>query len=79
MPAAVYKIAEHESRAYTPDEKSILNMPDAALVNRFIFPLQIIQLRPAPGKKAKIIVLHRAEKPVCYKYTCLFMGREAGS
>ena len=37
--------------------------PDVVLVNGFIFPLQIIQLRIALGKKVKIIVLHRAEKP----------------
>jgi glycosyltransferase involved in cell wall biosynthesis len=37
--------------------------PDVVLVNGFIFPLQIIQLRFALGKKVKILVLNRAEKP----------------
>jgi len=37
--------------------------PDVVLVNGFIFPLQIIQLRLTLGSKVKIIVLHRAEKP----------------
>ena len=38
-------------------------LPDVVLVNGFIFPLQIIQLRIAVGNKVKILVLHRAEKP----------------
>jgi glycosyltransferase involved in cell wall biosynthesis len=37
--------------------------PDIVLVNGFIFPLQIIQLRMILGRAVKIIVLHRAEKP----------------
>jgi glycosyltransferase involved in cell wall biosynthesis len=37
--------------------------PDIVLVNGFIFPIQIIQLRRMLGKKVKIFVLHRAEKP----------------
>jgi len=37
--------------------------PDIVFINGFIFPLQIIQLRLKLGKKVKIIVLHRAEKP----------------
>ncbi len=37
--------------------------PDVVFVNGFIFPLQIIQLRWKLGKKVKIIVLHRSEKP----------------
>ena len=37
--------------------------PDIVFVNGFVFPIQIIQLRRALGKKAKIFVLHRAEKP----------------
>jgi len=37
--------------------------PDIVFVNGFIFPVQIIQLRKTLGKKVKIIVLHRAEKP----------------
>lgn len=37
--------------------------PDVVFVNGFVFPLQIIQLRKTLGKKVKIIVLHRAEKP----------------
>jgi len=37
--------------------------PDVVLVNGLIFPLQIIQLRLFLGKKTKIIVFHRAEKP----------------
>ena len=37
--------------------------PDIIFVNGFIFPIQIMQLRKTLGKKVKIIVLHRAEKP----------------
>jgi glycosyltransferase involved in cell wall biosynthesis len=37
--------------------------PDVMLVNGLIFPLQVIQLRWMLGKKIKIIMLHRAEKP----------------
>jgi glycosyltransferase involved in cell wall biosynthesis len=37
--------------------------PDVVLVNGFIFPMQIIQLRLQLGKKVKLIVLHRGEKP----------------
>ncbi|HET9745828.1 MAG TPA: glycosyltransferase family 4 protein [Chitinophagaceae bacterium] len=37
--------------------------PDVVFVNGFVFPVQIIQLRKTLGKKVKIIVLHRAEKP----------------
>jgi glycosyltransferase involved in cell wall biosynthesis len=37
--------------------------PDVLFVNGFIFPIQIIQLRKTLGKRVKIIVLHRAEKP----------------
>lgn len=37
--------------------------PDAVLVNGLIFPLQVIQLRAVLGKKPKIILLHRADKP----------------
>lgn len=37
--------------------------PDIVFVNGFIFPLQIMQLKRTLGKKIKIIVLHRAEKP----------------
>ena len=37
--------------------------PDVVLVNGFIFPLQIIQLRMALGNKVKIIIIHRSEKP----------------
>jgi glycosyltransferase involved in cell wall biosynthesis len=37
--------------------------PDVVLVNGFIFPLQIIQLRLKLGPAVQIIVLHRAEKP----------------
>ena len=37
--------------------------PDIVLVHGFIFPLQIIQLRLALGRKAKIIVQNHAEKP----------------
>src|SRR5687768_12117418 len=37
--------------------------PDVVFINGLIFPLQIIQLRLRLGRKAKIIVLHRAEKP----------------
>jgi glycosyltransferase involved in cell wall biosynthesis len=37
--------------------------PDIILINGFIFPLQIIQLRIFVGRSVKIIILHRAEKP----------------
>ena len=37
--------------------------PDVVMINGFIFPLQIIQLRLYLGKAVKIIILHRAEKP----------------
>lgn len=37
--------------------------PDVVFVNGFVFPLQTIQLRRTLGKKVKIIVLHRAERP----------------
>ena len=37
--------------------------PDVVFVNGFIFPLQVLQLRWQLGKKVKIIVLHRAERP----------------
>jgi glycosyltransferase involved in cell wall biosynthesis len=37
--------------------------PDIVLVHGFIFPLQVIQLRRALGKKVRIIVQNHAEKP----------------
>ncbi len=37
--------------------------PDVVLVNGFIFPLQLLQLRRKLGKDVCIIVLHRAERP----------------
>ena len=37
--------------------------PDVVFINGFIFPVQIIQLRLSIGRKKKIIVLHRAERP----------------
>ena len=37
--------------------------PDVVFVNGIIFPLQVIQLRLKLGKCAKIILLHRGEKP----------------
>lgn len=37
--------------------------PDVVFVNGLAFPLQVIQLRFSLGKKVKIILLHRAEKP----------------
>ena len=37
--------------------------PDVILINGFIFPLQIIQLRIFVGRSVKIIILHRAERP----------------
>lgn len=37
--------------------------PDIILVNGLIFPLQVIQLRLKLGRRAKIILLHRGEKP----------------
>lgn len=38
--------------------------PDLVLVNGFIFPLQVMQLRHTLGDRAKILLLHRGEKPV---------------
>lgn len=38
-------------------------LPDIVFVNGFIFPLQIIQLRFALGRRVKIIVINHAEKP----------------
>ena len=65
--------------------------PDAVLVNGFIFPLQIIQLRLLLGSRVKIAVINRAEKPgtgsrkflqqladrfvQCYFFTSKEMGR----
>lgn len=37
--------------------------PEVVLINGFIFPLQIIQLRWKLGKRVKIIVINRSEKP----------------
>jgi glycosyltransferase involved in cell wall biosynthesis len=37
--------------------------PDVVLINGFIFPLQVIQLRWKLGRKVKIMLLHRAEQP----------------
>lgn len=37
--------------------------PDIVFINGFIFPLQIIQLRSKLGKRSRIFILHRAEKP----------------
>ena len=38
--------------------------PDVVFVNGFIFPLQIIQLKLSLGKRVKIIVIHRSERPL---------------
>ncbi|HSU27246.1 MAG TPA: glycosyltransferase family 4 protein [Chitinophagaceae bacterium] len=37
--------------------------PDAIFINGILFPFQLIQLRRKLGKRAKIIVIHRSEKP----------------
>ena len=37
--------------------------PDVVFINGFIFPLQVMQLRLKLGKRAKIIVINRSEKP----------------
>lgn len=37
--------------------------PDIILINGLIFPLQVIQLRLKLGRRTKIILLHRGEKP----------------
>ena len=37
--------------------------PDFVFINGLIFPLQVIQLKLTLGKRTKIILLHRAEKP----------------
>jgi len=37
--------------------------PDVVMINGFIYPLQIIQLKLSIGKQTKIIILHRAERP----------------
>jgi glycosyltransferase involved in cell wall biosynthesis len=50
FPAALHRIIKHQK-------------PDVVFVNGFIFPFQVIQLRLKLGKKVKIIILHRAEKP----------------
>lgn len=50
--------------------------PDVVVINGFIFPLQVIQLRLKLGRKAKIILLHRAEKP--YKGWKKYLQRLSG-
>lgn len=37
--------------------------PDVVMVNGFIFPLQVLHLRWVLGRRVKLIVMHRAEKP----------------
>ncbi|HMI79394.1 MAG TPA: glycosyltransferase family 4 protein [Ferruginibacter sp.] len=37
--------------------------PDIVFINGLIFPLQVIQLRLKLGRRIKIIVIHRSEKP----------------
>jgi len=37
--------------------------PDVVFVNGFIFPLQIIQLKLRLGRRVKIILIHRADRP----------------
>ena len=37
--------------------------PDVVLVHGLIFPIQVIQLRILLGRRVKILVLHRSEKP----------------
>ncbi len=37
--------------------------PDLVIINGFVYPLQVIQLRLSIGKRTKIMILHRAEKP----------------
>jgi glycosyltransferase involved in cell wall biosynthesis len=37
--------------------------PDIVFINGFIFPLQIIQVRLMLGKRPRIFILHRAERP----------------
>ncbi|MEQ1675888.1 MAG: glycosyltransferase family 4 protein [Chitinophagaceae bacterium] len=37
--------------------------PDVVFINGFIFPLQLLQLRLTVGRKTKIIVINRSEKP----------------
>jgi len=37
--------------------------PDVVVVSSFLFPLQVIQLRRALGKKVKIIIQNHADKP----------------
>lgn len=37
--------------------------PDIILINGLIYPLQVLQLRVFVGTRAKIIILHRAERP----------------
>lgn len=54
------KVAFFPNRAHYLIRKT---KPDIVMVNGFIFPLQIIQLRLYLGKAVKIIILHRAEKP----------------
>lgn len=57
---------QHKQTVYFPRQMHDLIKkldPDIVLVNGFIFPLQILQLRWKLGSKARIIVLHRAERP----------------
>jgi glycosyltransferase involved in cell wall biosynthesis len=37
--------------------------PDVVLMNGFIYPLSVVRLKRLLGKRVKIIILHRAEKP----------------
>ncbi len=65
--------------------------PDIILVNGFVFPWQLIQLRHALGKKIKIAVINHAEKPSAglrkllqrvadrYVQWHFFTSREAGA
>ncbi|MBC7949406.1 MAG: glycosyltransferase family 4 protein [Chitinophagaceae bacterium] len=41
--------------------------PDVVLVNGLMFPFQVMQLRWTLGSRAKIFLLHRAEKPTAGK------------
>lgn len=37
--------------------------PDVVLINGFIFPIQVIQLKLLVGKSCRLYIFHRAEKP----------------
>jgi glycosyltransferase involved in cell wall biosynthesis len=56
--------SRHVTRFPFSMHRTIKNLqPDVVLVNGFMFPLQVIQLRMKLGKRVKILLFHRADKP----------------